>query len=380
MIVIVAIVAILIGVLVGVLAAGGGGGNEQQASHRARAERTIKLEPLSSTSAAPFTAPISPPITPTQAPPPTIAPAPPGQGPFGGTGDNTLCDREQLISYLTDPAHNAQEQEWARIVGISVADLPIYIRDLIPTVLTNDTRVTNHTFENGRAVPLQSVLQAGTAVLVDQYGKLVARCRCGNPLREPLKVSDPVYTGPRWRGFDPTVIVIIVPKSEPVYPPGGMAEPTTGSLEFKATASNAGGTQSSSTTVSWKGPYSVAGDAVNGSGTGTVEFNGGCYDRSTGQRVSDFSVRASFSVTVAGAASGQAPNRTYALNFTMSNVIVNAINASGSGAIVDDCRNQATPDAVTSLVASAFGPFSIPARRGTTPATLGEFQGTYTLS
>src|SRR5207244_7246225 len=49
-----------------------------------------------------------------------------------------------------------------------------------------DTRITNHTFEGGQAVGFQSILAAGTAVLVDKYGEPVARCRCGNPLTKPI--------------------------------------------------------------------------------------------------------------------------------------------------------------------------------------------------
>ena len=98
--------------------------------------------------------------------------------------------------------------------------------------------MTNHTFQNGRAVPLQSVLQAGTAVLVDEFGRLVVRCRCGNPLLEPTKVTNPVYTGPKWPAFDPTIIVIVVAKSEPVYPKGGVTEPTTWTLRMRAEAPN----------------------------------------------------------------------------------------------------------------------------------------------
>jgi hypothetical protein len=39
---------------------------------------------------------------------------------------------------------------------------------------------------NGHAVAFQAILQAGTAVLVDKDGKPVTRCRCGNPLLEPV--------------------------------------------------------------------------------------------------------------------------------------------------------------------------------------------------
>ena len=60
------------------------------------------------------------------------------------------------------------------------------IRSLQPVTLTRDARVTNYSFEDGRAVGFQSILEAGTAVLVDRYGEPVARCRCGNPLSKPI--------------------------------------------------------------------------------------------------------------------------------------------------------------------------------------------------
>ena len=57
-----------------------------------------------------------------------------------------------------------------------------YIAKLHPVTLTRDTQVTNHAYTNGQAVPFQAILQAGTAVLVDEYGVPVVRCYCGNPL------------------------------------------------------------------------------------------------------------------------------------------------------------------------------------------------------
>jgi hypothetical protein len=32
----------------------------------------------------------------------------------------------------------------------------------------------------------------------------------------------PIYTGPKWEGFNPTTIVIVVPSAQPIYPPGGV--------------------------------------------------------------------------------------------------------------------------------------------------------------
>lgn len=62
---------------------------------------------------------------------------------------------------------------------------------------------------NGVADPIQSVLEAGTAVMVDKYGQPVVKCYCGNPLTAPVAYKAPVYTGPVWNGFDTNKITII---------------------------------------------------------------------------------------------------------------------------------------------------------------------------
>jgi hypothetical protein len=285
----------------------------------------VLLEAVASAGPAPFTEPVAP-----VQPPITVPPATPGRspaGPFGGTGDNTLCDRELLVQFLTDPAHVTQAQEWARIVGISVSDIPTYVRDLVPTVLSSDTRVTNHTFEAGRARGYQAVLQAGTAVLVDTKGKLVARCRCGNPLLAPVKVTRPVYTGTRWPGFDPTTILVIVISPTDIYPPGGVGTlpPTTPTTEPEPTATTetSSGGDKDKTTGSGKydgtyqatiapgpctapGSYSAGGDlkfvvagtkvtvTVSGS-SGSIQFEGrvdgdGAFSGKWSDSVSSFSV------------------------------------------------------------------------------------------
>ena len=66
-------------------------------------------------------------------------------------------------------AHPDRMREWARVVGVSASYKKVskYIAKLHPVTLTRDTQVTNHAFTNGRAVPFQAILQAGTAVLVE---------------------------------------------------------------------------------------------------------------------------------------------------------------------------------------------------------------------
>lgn len=78
------------------------------------------------------------------------------------------------------------------------------------------TAVTNHGFENGRTNPINSVLQAGTAVLVDDKGEPRVRCKCGNPLLEGKQFSRSSYTGQQWSGFDTTRITVIQPIHSPI--------------------------------------------------------------------------------------------------------------------------------------------------------------------
>ncbi len=111
-------------------------------------------------------------------------------GTFGGTGSNRVCDREKLIKALS--ADSDKLREWAEVVGVEPTEEAVssYIRELRPVTLTQDTQVTNHAYTGGNANPYQSIMQKGTAVLVDKDGKPVTRCRCGNPLAEPVELEE----------------------------------------------------------------------------------------------------------------------------------------------------------------------------------------------
>ncbi len=133
--------------------------------------------------------------------------------PFGGSGSLHVCDREALVKFLL--SHKQQRHAWADVLGIGrdKDSVSRYVRSLTPVTLTVDTRVTNHDYVNGRAVPFQSILVAGTAVLVDKYGRPVVRCKCGNPLLQPrhypkirCKGCPPDYKPPKqckWRIYEP---------------------------------------------------------------------------------------------------------------------------------------------------------------------------------
>jgi hypothetical protein len=143
--------------------AGSGGGDAQ----------TVHFQKPLDPGPAPFTAPADVRGRVTQ---------PISQEPFGGSGSNRVCDRDKLIRFLH--AHNDRMLEWARVLHVqpTLPAVKRYIAKLHPVTLTRDTQVTNHAWKDGHAVPFQAILQAGTAVLVDRYGRPVVRCFCGNPL------------------------------------------------------------------------------------------------------------------------------------------------------------------------------------------------------
>ncbi|MFD0162618.1 DUF6777 domain-containing protein [Streptomyces decoyicus] len=131
-------------------------------------------------------------------------------GLYGGTQNSASCDVEKQIRYLTgSPERN---QAFAGVLGKKPGQVPSYLRSLTPVQLGYDTRVTNHGFKDGKATSFQSVLQAGTAVMVDSYGVPRVRCKCGNPLTEPTPLQGNVKTvGTKWPGYQPSNAVVVKP-------------------------------------------------------------------------------------------------------------------------------------------------------------------------
>lgn len=163
---------------------------------------TLQTEPLDSTVNA-FTPPVSAdaPITPaTTAGVQTVPAATAGL--YGGTLNQTSCDKAKLVAYLQ--ANPDLAAAWAGVLGISAAQIPAYVAPLTPVLLRSDTAVTNHGYEKGKATAFPSLLQAGTAVLVNEFGVPVVRCYCGNPLTAaPSQIGKLKYQGPTWPTFQP---------------------------------------------------------------------------------------------------------------------------------------------------------------------------------
>lgn len=131
-------------------------------------------------------------------------------GLYGGTARVGSCDVERQIGYLAaDPARGGA---FARAEGITRTAVPGFLRGLTPVVLRADTRVTNHGYRGGQAAGFQSVLQAGTAVLVDDRGVPRVRCACGNPLKPPAAAHGASGTGGHaWSGYRPGEVIEVTP-------------------------------------------------------------------------------------------------------------------------------------------------------------------------
>ncbi|TQC39129.1 LCCL domain protein [Rhodococcus sp. WS4] len=188
----------------------------------------VLLEAAASEGQFPWTPPVVPPDAPTTLPDsmPTVAPSAPDPGRpgliavpgdrtgiYGGSLELSVCDKPKLIGFLEQ--NPGQRGAFEEVLGIS--DSRVYVESLTSVILGSDTRVTNHGYENGRPTPLQSVLQAGTAVLVDDRGVPRVRCQCGNPLLPPQPTtSAPTYTGQRWPSFEPDKIIVVQPAPAPI--------------------------------------------------------------------------------------------------------------------------------------------------------------------
>ncbi len=127
-------------------------------------------------------------------------------GLFGGTRNVSVCDKAKLVEFLL--ANAVPAARWMKVLKIADrADIPQFVRKLTPVVLRVDTLVRNHTMSTS----FDAILQAGTAVLVDEFGIPVVKCNCGNPLtrtdkdagRIRLKTPDTTWKN---KGSKPTRI------------------------------------------------------------------------------------------------------------------------------------------------------------------------------
>ncbi|MFE2282893.1 DUF6777 domain-containing protein [Streptomyces sp. NPDC059443] len=207
--------------VLGLLAAAcGASGDGTQTKGPAPESQDVHLQPVASAGPDPFTlssatgesAPVQPPVpNATGQGIRTVNAATPGL--YGGMQRLGSCDVEAQVQSLT--ADDAKARAFAAASRVDQAKIPEFLRGLTPVVLRADTRVTNHGFVDGDPSAFQSVLQAGTAVLVDDHGMPRVRCACGNPLLAPRTAKGaPVLKGDPWTGYQPNQVVVIEPTAQ----------------------------------------------------------------------------------------------------------------------------------------------------------------------
>ncbi|MFD9585724.1 DUF6777 domain-containing protein [Streptomyces sp. NPDC059980] len=198
-----------------------GGGHDRDTAASGAADGEVLLQPLSDRGPDPFTESTAttggtpPPVTRTPQPTATgdqglrsFSGATPGL--YGGTRNTGSCDVERQAGALA--ADPARTRAFALSSGIAPESVPGYLRGLTSVVLRADTRVTDHGFRDGQATGFPAVLQAGTAVLVDDRGVPRVRCACGNPLGRPVATdADPATRGRPWSGYRPARVVVVTP-------------------------------------------------------------------------------------------------------------------------------------------------------------------------
>lgn len=128
---------------------------------------------------------------------------------YGGTFRTSPCRRDELAAFLTGSSWTRRDA-WRFAVGGTPSEPAEYVATLTPLVLRLDTRVTAHRFDGDHVVPYQSILPAGTAVLVDRRGVPRVRCAGAAPLTVPRTVAGtPRFVGAGWAELYPASAVTV---------------------------------------------------------------------------------------------------------------------------------------------------------------------------
>ncbi|WP_326673174.1 PASTA domain-containing protein [Streptomyces canus] len=127
-----------------------------------------------------------------------------------------MCDVAKLERFLTDPRNHKKAQAWVGVLNIGTDEIAEYLDRLTPVLLRHDTLVKNHDYKKEKAVPYNSLLQAGISILVDEQGLPAVKCSCGNPLRpfegDTGRISVQFEDGnKKWAGYERESVVAVKP-------------------------------------------------------------------------------------------------------------------------------------------------------------------------
>ncbi|MEV0252041.1 DUF6777 domain-containing protein [Nocardia sp. NPDC050712] len=143
-------------------------------------------------------------------------------GLYAAPRDQALTDRDEMSAFYSANPEQARRVAtalsadsslaWSGGRQLSGSDLARFLRELTPALLRIDLRVTNYALVEGNSVAHQSILQAGTAVLVDARGVPRFRTLSGSPLTLPAALPhSPVFTGAPWAGFEAKKVGAVSP-------------------------------------------------------------------------------------------------------------------------------------------------------------------------
>ncbi|MEV5770839.1 DUF6777 domain-containing protein [Streptomyces antimycoticus] len=136
-------------------------------------------------------------------------------GLYAGVRNRQPCDRQGLTHDLD--ADKKRGAAWSRVQHIRQDDIPGFVQRLTSATLRSDTYAKTYGYRGG-VKPVSAVLQAGTAVFVDEHGAPVVKCDSGNPVRvsAPPRNAKPTFTGPQWNGFSRTTVTVIRPATKDI--------------------------------------------------------------------------------------------------------------------------------------------------------------------
>ena len=123
-----------------------------------------------------------------------------------------VCDVAVIGQALE--AKSATARIWTDTVGGGTTPSDT-LTDFTPVLLGQDTAVTEYKIVSGKAVSYQAILQAGTAVMIDNQAQPRVRCASGNPLAPPTiggasgTAGKAKLTGAKWSWFSLNNVVVI---------------------------------------------------------------------------------------------------------------------------------------------------------------------------
>ncbi len=176
------------------------------------ASASVRLEAVSQASPRAYTAPVGKDRT------DVMPPANPGGDRRGDSPGlygyvDGACDPTALAAALQAAG---RAEAWARADGRADGDAAALIASLTPLVLRADVLVDEHEWTGSADSTYPAVLQAGTAVLVDDRGLPRVRCTTGNPLDPPDDALGDDIAGTPWRWFAPSAVATVNPADRPL--------------------------------------------------------------------------------------------------------------------------------------------------------------------